>query len=35
MQAIFLLEANQSTGSVRVALDLRINWASFLWIFRL
>jgi hypothetical protein len=35
MQAILLLEANQSTGSVRVALDLRINWASLFWIFRL
>lgn len=35
MRAIFLLEANQSTGSVRVALDLQINWASLIWIFRL
>lgn len=28
MQAIFVLEANQSTKSVRLGLDLRISLAS-------
>ena len=30
MNALFLLEASQSTGSVRLALDLRVNMAAVL-----
>ena len=30
MTAHFLLEASQSTGSVRLALDLRVNMAAVL-----
>lgn len=33
MNALFLLEASQSTGSVRLALDLRVNMAAVLMFF--
>jgi len=33
MNALFLLEASQSTGSVRLALDLRVNMAAVLIFF--
>jgi len=35
MRAILLLEASQSTGSVRVAVGFDINLASLFWFFRL